>query len=518
MRHLEFFKKLIRGVLKQDNIIMKLNIPQEIADISAKLTDGGYEAYLVGGCVRDLLIGRKPKDWDLTTNAKPEQIVACFGSEETFYENDFGTVTVKNDGTSDETYRNVEITPYRLEGKYSDKRRPDSVQFSDKLADDLQRRDFTINAIAYDSIKDNLVDPYKGQDDLKDKLVRAVGQAEERFGEDALRLLRAVRIGTELGFAIESSTAEAISQTAALLGHIAKERVQTEFSRIIMSDSPLTGIVLLNKLGLLSHVMPELEQGIGCEQNADHIYHVWEHSLRAVQHASDRKWPLHVRLGALLHDVGKPATRKWSDENKDWTFYGHDVVGARMAGKMLERLKYSHEIIEKVVKLVRWHLFFTDIDKITLSAVRRIVSKVGPDLVWDLMNVRACDRIGMGRPKEIPYRLRKYESMIEEAMRAPVSVQMLKTDGVKLLEIGKKLGREDRSKGGPWMGWVLHALLEEVLDDPAKNTSEYLENTANNLASRPDEELKQLGEAGKETKDKAEEAELSEIRKKYGVK
>ena len=498
---------------------MKLNIPKEIADISAKLTDAGFESYLVGGCVRDLLIGRKPKDWDLTTNARPEQIVATFGSDETFYENDFGTVTVKNSPTdsqgdekeSDESLRNVEITPYRLEGKYSDKRRPDTVEFSDKLDDDLQRRDFTINAIAYDPVRDNIVDLYKGQEDIKDKLIRAVGNPIERFNEDALRLLRAVRIANDLGFAIEADTAQAISQTAPMLGHIAKERIQTEFTRIIMSDSPLAGIVMCQKLGLLAHIMPELEQGIDCEQNGDHIYHVWEHNLRAVQHSSDRAWPLHVRLGALLHDVGKPATRRWSDENKDWTFYGHDVVGARMAGKMLERLKYSHEIIEKVVKLVRWHLFFSDIDKITLSAVRRIVSNVGTDLVWDLMNVRACDRIGMGRPKEIPYRLRKYESMIEEAMRAPVSVQMLKTDGKHIMEISGLTP-------GPKIGYILHALLEEVLDDPTKNTEEYLDETALSLASRPDEELQVLGEKGKEEKDRAEESELQEIRKRYGVK
>ncbi|MEK7535709.1 MAG: CCA tRNA nucleotidyltransferase [Patescibacteria group bacterium] len=526
---------------------LKSSIPSEILNISETLTKAGFESYLVGGCVRDLLLGRKPKDWDLTTNARPEQIVQIFEakstvsgspdsakaeSRETFYENDFGTVTVKNakpgfagshdapEGAFSEDFslRNVEITPYRLEGKYSDKRRPDTVEFSDKLDDDLQRRDFTINAIAYDAIKDNLVDPYKGQNDLKDKLVRAVGNPVERFEEDALRLMRAVRIATELNFAIEADTMTAISQSAALLGHIAKERVQVEFSKIIMSDSPLTGIVLLQKLGLLSHIAPELEQGIGCEQNGDHIYHVWEHNLRAVQHSSERNWPLRVRLAALLHDVGKPKTRVWSDENKDWTFYGHDVVGARMSRKILERLKYSGEITEKVEKLVRWHLFFTDIDKITLSAVRRIVSKVGPDLVWDLMNVRACDRIGMGRPKEVPYRLRKYESMIEEAMRAPVSVQMLKINGTKLLEIGQETNLDSRSKGGPWMGWVLHALLEEVLDDPEKNTSEYLDKTAKSLASRPDEELKALGEKGKETKESAEEAELSEIRKKYGVK
>ena len=503
----------------------KLEIPDEIKKISETLTGAGYEAYLVGGCTRDLLLGRKPKDWDFTTNARPEQIVVAFGSDETFYENDFGTVTVKNaksdiDGSRDaplqafsenESLRNVEVTPYRLEGKYSDKRRPDSVVFSDKIEDDLQRRDFTINAIAYDIKKDKIVDLYKGQEDIKDKLLRAVGNPNERFEEDALRLLRAVRIATELNFAIESATAEAILQNSQHLSHIAKERVQTEFTRIIMSPSPLSGIVLCQKLGLLKYIVPELEEGIGCEQNGDHIYHVWEHNLRAMQHSADRDWPLHVRLGALLHDVGKPVTRRWSDENNDWTFYGHDVMGARMANKILERLKYSSEIGARVSKLVRWHMFFTDIDKITLSAVRRIVAQVGPDLVWDLMNVRACDRIGMGRPKELPYRLRKYESMIEEAMRSPVSVAMLKINGQRIMEITGE-------KPGPRLGWILHALLEEVLDDPTKNTEDYLNNKAKDLASLHDLELKALGEAGKEAKNEKEGEELGEIRKRYGVK
>ncbi len=490
---------------------IKSSIPEEIRKISETLTKAGFEAYLVGGCTRDLLIGRKPKDWDFASNATPDQIVSVFGNDETFYENDFGTVTVKNEDATDETFRNVEITPYRKEGKYSDNRRPDSVTWAKTLHEDLERRDFTINAIAYDVDKDEIVDPFDGQKDIKDKIIRAVGNPVERFEEDALRLMRAIRIATELGFAIESKTAEAILSTSAALGLIAKERVSSEFTRIIMSREPMVGIAMCEKLGLLAHILPELLEGIGCEQNGDHIYHVWEHNLRAVQHSADRQWPLHVRLAALLHDVGKPKTRVWSEENKDWTFYGHDVVGARMAKKALERLKYPKELVEKVEKLVRWHLFFTDIDKITLSAVRRIVAKVGPGLVWDLMNVRACDRIGMGRPKEVPYRLRKYESMIEEAMRAPVSVAMLKTDGKRIMSVTGE-------KPGPRLGYILHALLEEVLDDPARNTEEYLDTKTKEFAALSDIELKKLGEASKDARDEAENIELSEIRKKYGVK
>jgi putative nucleotidyltransferase with HDIG domain len=273
----------------------------------------------------------------------------------------------------------------------------------------------------------------------------------------------------------------------------------------------MVGIVMCEKLGILKYIAPDLERGIGVEQNGDHIYTVWEHNLRAVQHSADRGWPLHVRLAALFHDVSKPETRRWSEEKKDWTFYGHDVVGGQVAKKVLEQLKYPKKTTEIVSTLVRYHLFFSDIEKITLSAVRRVVRNVGPENVWDLMKVRACDRIGMGRPKEAPYRLRKYESMIEEAMRAPVSVGMLKIDGAKIMEV-------TRETPGPKLGYILHALLEETLDDPTKNTEEFLVKRTLDLAKLPLEELKKLGEAGKDRRDEEEEGELAIIRKRHGVK
>jgi len=323
--------------------------------------------------------------------------------------------------------------------------------------------------------------------------------------------LRAIRFGAELGFAIEDETMGAIQKFAERLAHVSTERIRDEFIKIIMSDSPMEGITLARKVGILKYIAPELEQGIDCEQNGDHIYHVWEHNLRALQHSADRKWPLHVRMAALLHDVAKPATRKWSPEKKDWTFYGHDVVGGKMSRVILERLRFPKEFTKTVSLLVRHHLFFSDIEKITLSAVRRIVAAVGPDLVWDLMHVRSCDRIGMGRPKETPYRLRKYHSMIEEAMRAPVSVGMLKVDGAKIMDITGE-------KPGPRIGWILHALFEEVLDHPERNTEEELTKKAKELAGLPEEELRKKGEGGKEKKEGKEAEEVGAIRKKYGVK
>ena len=487
----------------------KYAIPQEVSQVTQTLQKAGFEAYLVGGCVRDIISGKKPKDWDVTTNAKPDQITSLF--PKTFYENDYGTVGVVNENTDDETLKIVEVTPYRIEGVYSDKRRPDQVTFTEKIEDDLKRRDFTVNAIAYNVSKGQIIDPYKGQEDIKDKTIKTVGVPHDRFSEDALRILRAVRLSVELGFTINKDTADAIKKESAGLEEIAKERIRDEFIKIINSSSPMIGIILAQKLGILKYVVPELEAGIDLEQNGDHIYSVWEHNLRALQHSADRGWPLHVKLAALLHDISKPETRRWSKENDDWTFYGHDVVGGRVSREILKRLKFPGEIVETVSKLVRYHLFFSDVEKITLSAVRRIVKNVGPENVWDLMKVRACDRIGMGRPKETPYRLRKYESMIEEAMRSPTSVGMLKIDGARIIDV-------THETPGPRIGFILHALLEEVLDDPTLNTGEYLEKRTLELAKLPDAELKKLGEKGKEKKDEKEAQEIEEIRKRHWVK
>jgi tRNA nucleotidyltransferase/poly(A) polymerase len=488
-------------------------VPEEILTVPQTLEKNGYEAYLVGGCVRDLLQGITPKDWDVTTNATPEQIISLF--KKTFYENAYGTVGVVNEHVAEDdqvkqSLRVVEVTPYRTEGKYTDFRRPDTISFAKTLEEDLERRDFTMNAIAYSVSRETFIDPYGGMRDIEQKVVRAVGDPHARFQEDALRLMRAVRLANDLSFTIEDRTLEALKEHAPLLGKIAAERIQDELNKIMMGKSPMKGVIMLHETGLLKYIVPEMEEGILCEQNGDHIYDVWEHNLRALQHSADRGWPLHVRLSAMLHDVSKPETRRWSDEKKDWTFYGHDVVGGRVSERILKRLKYSSETIQKVSTLVRYHLFFTDIEKITLSAVRRIVRNVGPELVWDLMDVRSCDRIGMGRPKETPYRLRKYHSMIEEAMRDPVSVKMLKTDGNRIM---KHLGEKPSIR----LGWILHALLEEVLDDPKKNFEEYLDTRTKELAALSNEELKKIGEEGKETRAKTEEEELKEIRKKYGV-
>ncbi|MBP6865966.1 MAG: HD domain-containing protein [Candidatus Pacebacteria bacterium] len=528
------------------NIIGK--IPKDVTHVTSVLEDAGFEAYMVGGSVRDLLMGRDPKDWDITTNATPEQIIPLF--EKTVYENTFGTVGVclpvphetNKESVSRETsdilvthetkgkvspettqkvphetihdvprvtpeYLIVEVTPYRIEAKYSDFRHPDEVKFSDKLEDDLKRRDFTVNAMALDS-KGNLTDIYKGQEDIKDKVLRTVGEPDDRFGEDALRMLRAVRFACQLGFSISHETSESILKNCDLLKKISTERIRDEFEKIIMSESPASGVLMLQKFGLLKHIIPELEEGIKCEQGGAHIYDVWDHLLMALQHAADKKWPLEIRIAALFHDIGKPRTRR-PGERKAYTFYGHEVVGARMARKIMDRLKFPKKESELVETLVRMHMFFSDTEQITLSAVRRIITRVGKENIWLLMNIRECDRVGM-KKKEAPYRLRKYFAMVEQALRDPISVKQLKIDGNYLMNTL-------HMKPGPRMGWVLNALLEEVLEDPEKNEIEYLKNKVSELEKLDDSDLKNLGEKGKEAKEELEDQEIEKLHSKHGV-
>lgn len=487
----------------------KYEIPQIILDIAGTLKGAGFEAYLVGGCVRDLLLHKKPKDWDITTNALPKQIEKLF--PKTVYENNFGTVAVINENVSDETLKVVEITPYRLESKYSDKRHPDKVIFTGNIEEDLKRRDFTINAMAMNPVSLETIDLFGGEKDLKNKDIRAVGNPEERFNEDALRILRAIRFSAEFDFSIDSETEKALKKQANLLEKIAKERIKDEFVKIIMSSNSVKAIEKMRELGILKHVIPELEEGYGIDQNKAHKFDVWTHNLLSLKHATDSNWSLEIRLAALLHDIGKPASRRWNKDKKDWTFYNHEVIGAKMTAKILARLKFSKRTSDLIIKLVRYHLFFSDTEKITLSAVRRIVRNVGPENVWDLMKVRFSDRIGMGRPKETPYRLRKYEAMIEEAMRSPLSVQMLNIDGKRIMEILN-------IQPGPKIGQILHVLLEETIDNPENNTKEWLEKRVLELGKMSDKELEKLGEKAKNTKKNIEEKEVEEIRKRWYVK
>jgi len=559
---------ILHKIVEQNTKNLISKIPPEVSQVTDTLEKAGFEAYLVGGCVRDLLMDMEPKDWDITTNAKPEEIMKLF--KKTVYKNTFGTVGVcvlretinvnvshetPNSNVTHETleYMIIEVTPYRIEVKYSDFRHPDEVKFSNKLEDDLKRRDFTINAMSYRN--GHLTDMFDGLKDIKNKTLRTVGEPDHRFQEDALRMLRAVRFSAQLDFSISHETMESIIKNSELIKKISSERIRDEFEKIIMSKNPASGIVMLQKFELLKNIIPELEEGIGCEQLGEHIYDVWEHLLHALQHAADKNWSLEIRLSALFHDVGKPRTRRIAETastknsgafalgdrrtedprrieflskqfpsvKKKYTFYGHEVIGARMVKKTMERLKFSKKETELVEKLVRNHMFFSDTELITLSAVRRIIVKVGPTdakvlagkkeinhPIWDLMKVRECDRVGM-KKKEAPYRLRKYFAMIEEALRDPISVGQLKINGEFMI---KELG----IKSGPRMGWILNALLEEVLDAPEKNTIEHLSELVKSLDLLPDGALKAIGDRGKEKKEELEEKEIEKLHTKHGVR
>jgi len=506
---------------------MKINAPPEVSSACRALTDAGFSAYLVGGCVRDILVGNQPSgsagrrttDWDIATDAKPEEIQKVF--PESVYENAFGTVALKLEPT--EQVKSVEITTFRLEGKYTDKRHPDEIKFAKTIEEDLARRDFTINAMALqiqnpktnlpagvqgDKTKFKIIDPYDGRGDLAKKTIRAVGDPDARFREDALRLMRAVRFASSLGFEIEKNTADAIRAHAHLLEYIARERVRDELVKIVMASRAREGVEILEALGLLRFIVPELREGIGVLQNKHHIYTVWEHNLRALEYAAKNGYSLEIRLASLLHDVGKPRTK--DGEGPDCTFYGHEIVGAKMAARILHRLKFPNALAEHVIHLVRYHLFYYNVGEVTETGVRRFVRRVGEEFVDDLLRVREADRIGSGVPKAVPYRLRHLQFMIEKVKRDPISPKMLKINGDDIM-------KELQIAPGPRVGHILNSLLDEVMEDPKRNTSAHLKKRAKELNELQDSELTALRKKAEGAKEEFESGVEAEMKKRYYV-
>jgi len=487
-----------------------MTIPKEVKLVIEKLqrpVSGypGFEAYVVGGCVRDFLLGQEPKDWDVTTNAKPEEIQKVF--PDSFYENNFLTVTTRT-GSKKPELAEVEITTYRLEAKYSDKRHPDDVKYAKKLEDDLSRRDFTVNAMAMDLNK-KVIDLFGGQEDLKKKIIRTVGNAEERFNEDALRMLRAVRFATTLNFTIEEETAKAIKKNSIWLDAISKERIRDEFVKIIMAENAAGGIEMLRELGLLKYIVPELLENYGVAQNKHHIYDCYMHAVKALEFTAKKNLNLEVRLAALLHDIGKPRSK--AGQGEDATFYNHEIIGAKMTFYILNNLKFSKKEVEKITKLVRYHLFYYNVDEVGASSVRRLVRNVGSENMEELLQVRQADRIGSGVPKAEPYKLRHLKYLVEKVSKDPISVKMLKINGNDLMEILEE-------KPGPKIGQILDALLGLVLDDPKKNNKKYLETEAKKFAKLPEKYLKELADKSKEDKMDVQSKEDEATKQKYWVK
>jgi len=489
-----------------------MQVPKEVKLIIEKLEKAGFEAFVVGGCVRDFLRGVEPADWDVATSAKPEEIQKIF--PQSFYENRFLTVTVQT-GSENPKLKEIEITTYRKEARYTDKRHPDQVSFAKTIKEDLARRDFTVNAIALTpdvkaSTSGVVIDPFDGQKDLEDKTVRAVGKAEERFNEDALRMLRAVRFTVTLdeGWEVEEKTIRAIKKNAAWLQAISKERIRDELMKIIMTERAAEGLELLRKLGLLKYIIPELEEGYRISQNKHHIYQCYEHYLRSLDFAAKKNFNKFVRLAALFHDIGKPRAKR--GEGLDSTFYGHEIVGAKITAQILNRLKFSKKDIEKIVKLVRYHLFYYNPGEVGQSSVRRLVRQVGPENMEELLQVRMADRIGSGVPKAEPYKLRHLKYIVEKVSRDPISVKMLKVSGKDVMEILK-------IQPGPRIGQILDVLLGYVLSDPKKNKKEFLVKEIKKLGKSSAEELSSLAGRAKKEREKIETKKDEMTKKKYWV-
>lgn len=437
---------------------MKVSLPEEVLEIIKKVKKAGFEIYIVGGAVRDLLMGKFVRDWDYTTNALPEKIVELF--EDSFYDNKFGTVGIPS---KDRDLKPHEITTYRTEHGYSDARRPDKVVWGKTLEEDLKRRDFTINAMALQFNK--IIDPHKGQADLKEKLIRAVGDPGERFAEDALRMMRAVRIAAELGFKIEEKTKSAIKMNAKLINKIAKERVRDELLKTLSSLNPYDGMTMFQATGLMQQILPELEKTFGVEQRSPgrhHIYDVGTHSMMSLKNCKSAD-PI-TRLATLIHDIGKPQTYKKQDSGTI-TFYNHEVVGARIAKKIAERLRLSNKQKDKLWRLTRWHQFTVD-ERQTDSAIRRFLVKVGLENVEDMLALRVGDRLG-GGARETSWRLEEFKRRLIEVQKQPFTVHDLKLSGHDVMKIL-------RLRSGPKVGEILQKLYDDVVEKRVPNEKKAL--------------------------------------------
>jgi tRNA nucleotidyltransferase/poly(A) polymerase len=411
------------------------------------LWDAGHAAYLVGGGVRDALLGKAVVDWDVATDALPERLLEVFPTGR--YENRFGTVTVPSDGFE------LEVTTFRRDHQYADHRRPDSVTFTTSLAEDLARRDFTVNAIAW--ARDSLTDPTGGLADLSAGVLRAVGDPATRFDEDALRLLRAARLAAQLAFTIEPETLAAMSATAETVRWVAQERVGEELRKILRAERPSVALSILAETGVLKFALPELDAQRGIAQDKAPGMDLWAHCLAATDAAAQIDPGPRLRLAALVHDIGKPGTRA------DGHFIGHDTEGARMAEAMLARLAFPRREVEAVADLVCFHMFRYE-PRWSGAAVRRFIKRVGRDHVSDLLNLRAADNIGSGLPANA--------GLLDE-LRKRVAAELSAGAPLTLRELavrGDDLTATLQLKPGPAVGQLLDHLLQWVLDDPARNS------------------------------------------------
>ena len=436
---------------------MKFHLPKQAIEIMNKLKKAGFQAYAVGGCVRNLIMGRSTNDWDFTTNAPPLTIKSLF--PDSFYDNKFGTV-----GVPIKQLKTIfEITTFRSEFGYTDHRHPDKIVWGKTLEEDLQRRDFTINALACDGEK--IIDLHGGQKDLRGKIIKAVGEPDLRFREDALRMMRAIRIATELQFLIDEKTFAAIKQNAKLLIKISSERIRDELIKILASPFPSDGIKLMRNASLLILILPELEKCFGVEQKSPkrhHMYDVGTHLLFSLQYCLSKD-PI-VRFATLLHDVGKAVTYKKTADGII-TFYNHEIIGTSIVRNIADRLHFSKKDRERLIKLVRYHQFTVD-EKQTDTALRRFIRNVGIENLGDILGLRVGDRLG-GGARETSWRLELFKKRLVEVQKQPFTTADLKVDGHDVMKIYNICP-------GPLVGSVLDMLFNDVVEGKLKNEREVL--------------------------------------------
>jgi putative nucleotidyltransferase with HDIG domain len=440
-----------------------------LKEIALLFRDRGRRLYLVGGAVRDIFRGQSPKDWDLATDAMPAELLEMFRGTKprasvipTGIKH--GTVTLHYRGGE------YEITTFRSESAYLDGRHPESVIFTKSIEEDLFRRDFTMNSIALSLPGGELVDPYGGLEDIKKNLIRCVGKPLDRFGEDGLRPLRALRFAAQLGYQVESLTLKAIRPSLAVTAKVSRERIRDELDKIIASPRPSSAFRLMEETGLLELLTPELSACRGIEQKGFHRFDVLDHSLLACDYAAEKGYPQEVRLAALLHDIGKPEVRQ-KDELGIWTFYQHEKHSARMARDLMTRLRYSNAQIEKVCRLIGCHMFHYD-DSWNGGAVRRFIIRVGEENLEDIYRLRRADTYGMAGKEGPAENLANLISRVDKALAESraLSLKDLAISGNDLIQAGIEPGRH--------MGIILKELLETVVDDPASNNRETLLNIA----------------------------------------
>lgn len=459
-------------------------MPEPLKKVMEDYEVAGFEIYLVGGGVRNLVLGKCPENCDLTTNATPEQSLEILKSRSPFYNNDFGTVSFNV--TINEKEELYEITTFRSEKQYSDYRRPDNVSWGKTLEEDVTRRDFTINAMVVS--RTEFIDLVNGLLDFEKGLIRAVGEPRLRFSEDALRMMRAIRFAAKLGFAIETKTLEAMGERAELLKKISKERIREEFLKILGSNYPADGVRLLISTGLMERFLPEVLEGKGSLQGGHHKLSVLDHVIEALQECPSPDSI--VRFATFIHDIGKPRSQRFkcrkcgkmfrdlSDEMTTCaacgfvqptrgmvTFYGHEVIGARMAKEITERLKFNRKQIDKIITLVRWHMFAYQ-PEMTDAAIRRLIRKVGKENISDMVMLRIADRKGSGA-KTTSWRFMELQKRIGEQLFEPMEINDLAVNGLDVMETLKVTP-------GPIIGKILKELFKEVLEDTSKNNREYL--------------------------------------------